>query len=81
MTTELAHLPPPCPTCGSIARWTDAHGNEHCPTCRPPRRALQFLEHAEAIRKRHHLPSPEGVPDLLAELRWMTEAARVRKSA
>ncbi len=42
----------PCPKCGSLEKWWDPNGKEHCQQCCPIRRALALADLAARIRRR-----------------------------
>ena len=42
----------PCPKCGSLERWWDLLGNEHCQQCQPLHRARALADLAARIRRR-----------------------------
>ena len=56
----------PCPRCGSLAVWQPIVGEPRCLGCDPPTAGIRALEAAQRIRRRHGIPDPSGVAELLA---------------
>ena len=66
---ECIEPPDPCPNCRGLVFWWDIPGDQRCMACDPPVKAIRALEIVERIRRRHRIPSPPGVPEMLADLK------------
>lgn len=66
---ECIDPPNPCSKCGGMVFWWNIPGNQRCMACDPPVTAIRALERVEKIRRRHGIPSPAGVPEMLADLK------------
>ncbi len=49
---EVVETGEPCPKCGSLEKWWDPWGKEHCQQCDPLRHAIALADLAARIRSR-----------------------------
>ncbi len=65
--------PSPCPDCNGLLFWWNIPGDQRCMACDPPTTSIKALERAEKIRRRHGIPSPAGVVEMLVDLKRITD--------